>query len=89
MLTISIAHKLSSGFWVFQEEEGKGESSGKEEKDTNLVLGTFFWVVQKRKHPSLPGRRSSRTVGGEPALSLEQEAKGGESERHLKDRGLY
>ena len=55
MLTISIAHKLSSGLWVFQEEEGNGESSGKEEKDTNLVLGTFFWVVQKRKHPSLPG----------------------------------
>lgn len=41
--------------WVFQEEEGKGESSGKEEEDTNLAFGTFLWVVRKRKQPSLPG----------------------------------
>lgn len=41
--------------WVFQEEEERGESSGKEEKeDTSLAFGTFLWVVQKRKQASLP-----------------------------------
>lgn len=54
MLTVSIAHKLSSGLWVFQEEEGNGESSGKEEKDTNLVLGTFFLGGAEKKASFTP-----------------------------------